>query len=457
MIFILKNTKFIVLLFLGPIFQLLTAQKVSIDQLMTLKAVGIGTQKVIPYPGMIYLPMPFSSAEFKDISQLDDIPSPDRIHTVVLVYTRFREVDTFNQPRLNYYRFINLKKVYPVVFEDTSIQWKIFEQLQATEKEDAVKCFHGFIILLKNEPPKILMEKELSMMKTVIESYHDSLIWVPEKITWKVKRLKEETGLFIPVNKNKSQQGIRYTGSFLGMREKEYKTRRDSTVLKRTGGYYAKKGYFDTSIFKNVHEYNFLITRCWSNKMAVVTDVTGSMVPYSTQIMLWLKNRPEVLRDGRFVFFNDGDAKPDILKKIGSTGGIHFAASSSYDSVYLTMDRAMRAGTGGDIPENNIEAVLETLKQWPDTDTVLMIADNDASVKDISLLKKVNKPVSVMLCGATEKINKDYIEITKVTGGRLFVLSTELAEMKKWQTGTEVKLRGKKFEYKNGELVRKRT
>jgi hypothetical protein len=62
-----------------------------------------------------------------------------------------------------------------------------------------------------------------------------------------------------------------------------------------------------------------------------------------------------------------------------------------------------------------------------------------------------------MLCGATEKIHKDYIEIARVTGGRLFVLSTELAEMKKWQTGTEVKIRGKKYEYKNGELVRKRT
>jgi hypothetical protein len=435
----------------------LSAQKVSIDSLMKLKPIAIGTQKVIPYPGMIYLPMPFSSAEFKDVSQLSDIPSPDKIHSVALVYTRFREVDTFNQPKLNYYRFQNLKKLYPIVFEDTAIQWKVFEQRQATEKEDAMKCFHGFIILLKNEPPKILIEKEISMMKSVLDSYHDSLTWVPEKIEWKVKRIKEETGNYLPVNKNKRKQGIRYSSSFLGMREKEYKIRRDSTIRKKTGGYFARKGYFDTSVFKNVHEYNFLISRRWSPKMAVVADVTGSMSPYSTQVMLWLKNRPEVLQQGRFVFFNDGDAKPDMLKRIGSTGGIHFAASTHYDSVYMAMDRTMRAGTGGDIPENNIEAVLETLKHWPDTDTVLLIADNEAAVKDISLLKNVKKPVSVMLCGATDKIHKDYIEITKATGGRMFVLSTELAEMKKWQTGTEVLIRGKKFEYKNGELVRKRT
>jgi hypothetical protein len=457
MVLILKNAKSIALLAAGLLSCALHAQKVSIDQLMTLKPVGIGTQKIIPYPGMIYLPMPFSSAEFKDVSQLSDIPSPDRIHSVALVYTRFREVDTFNQPKLNFYRFQNLKKVYPVVFEDTSIQWKIMEQRQATEKVDAMKCFHGFIILLKNEPPKILIEKELSMMKSVIDSYHDSMTWVPEKIEWKVKRVKEETGSYLPVNKNKRKQGIRFSSSFLGMREKEYRTRKDSTIRKKSGGYFARKGHFDTTLFKNVHEYNFLISRRWSKKMAVVADVTGSMSPYSTQVMLWLKNRPEILQDGRFVFFNDGDAKPDMLKRIGSTGGIHFAASSYYDSVYMAMNRAMRAGTGGDIPENNIEAVLETLKHWPDTDTVLLIADNEASVKDINLLKNVKKPVSVMLCGATEKIHKDYIEIAKVTGGRLFVLSTELAEIKKWQTGTEVKIRGKKFEYKNGELVRKRT
>ena len=453
----MKTANSITLVFSLAVNSILFAQKVSIESLMKIKPVGIGTQKVVPYPGMIYLPMPFSSAEFKDVSQLGDIPSPDRIHSVALIYTKFREVDTFNQPKLNYYRFQNLKKLYPIVFEDTSIKWNVLEQRQATEKEDAMKCFHGFIILLKNEPSKLLVEKEISTMKSVIDSYHDSMIWVPEKIEWKVKRVKEETGFYIPVNKNKSKQGKRYTSSFLGMREKEYKVRRDSTVRKRSGGYYAKRGYYDTSLFKNVHEYNHLITRQWSNKMAVVTDATGSMSPYTTQVMLWLKNRPEVLQGGRFVFFNDGDDKPDLLKRTGSTGGIHFASATSYDSVYMALNRTMRAGTGGDIPENNIEAVLATIKRWPDTDTVLLIADNGADVKDISLLKNVKKPVSVMLCGVTEKVNKDYIEITKATGGRLFVLSTELAEMRKWQAGSEVKIQGKKFEYKNGELIKKKT
>jgi hypothetical protein len=437
--------------------QPLLGQTVSIDKLMKIKPIGIATQKVVSYPGVIYLPMPFSSAVFSDLSGLNDIPSPDKIHSILLVYTRFREVDTFNQPILNRSRYQALNAAYPQAFQDTGIQWKVLEQRQATLKEDAMKCFHGFVVLLKNEPPKVLIEKEITIMKTVIDSYHDSQVWIPEKIDWKVKRIKEETGFYLPNNPKKRKQGIKYSNSFIGMREKEYKVRKDSTIRKKTGGYYAREGFFDTTVFKNVHEYNFLISRRWSKKMAVVADVTGSMSPYSTQVMLWLKFRPEVLNQGRFVFFNDGDAKPDMIKRIGSTGGIHMANSTVYDSVYITMTNAMRAGTGGDIPENNIEAVLETLKKWPDTDTVLLVADNEAAVKDISLLNKVKKPVSVMLCGASSVVHKDYIDIAKTTGGRLFVLNTELAELQKMQVGTVVNISGKKYEYRSGQLVRKKS
>jgi hypothetical protein len=100
---------------------------------------------------------------------------------------------------------------------------------------------------------------------------------------------------------------------------------------------------------------------------------------------------------------------------------------------------------------------LETLKKWPDTDTVLLVADNEAAVKDISLLNKVKKPVSVMLCGASSVVHKDYIDIAKTTGGRLFVLNTELAELQKMQVGTVVNISGKKYEYRSGQLVRKKS
>ena len=431
-------------------------QHTDIDRLMTLKPTGIGTQRINPIPGVWFFEMPFAEAIFKDTAGMKNMLIPEQIHSIHLVYTRFREVDSFNQPKLNYYRFKELKAICPDIFKEKEIQWKVLEQRDAKTKEDAAKCFHGFVVYLKNTPRKELIEKELKVVKKIIDTYKDSLTWIPEKIEWKVKKIKIETGYYLPRNEDKKRKGVRYSSSMLGFREKEYRIRRDSTIKKKTGGFYARKGWFDTSVFKNIHEYTFLSGRTWSKKMAVVTDVTGSMSLYTTQVMLWLKYRPEVLAEGRFVFFNDGDATPDMLKRLGSTGGIHFAGSNRYDSVYSVMEETMRKGTGGDIPENNLEAVLATLKNWPDTDTVLMIADNDAPVKDMSLLVKIKKPVSVMVCGASEKVHRDYIDIAKNTGGRLFVMNTELSNLQKMNSGSEIIIKGRKFEYKNGELVRKK-
>jgi hypothetical protein len=432
------------------------AQTLSIDKLMELKPLGIGTHRVNPIPGVLYLPMPFAEARFTDTAAAKYLKDASQIHSVHLIYTRFREVDSFNQPKLNKFRFQELKKLCPSVFEEKEIQWKVLEQREATTKENAAKCFHGFVVYMKNTPRKDVIEKELATVKKIIDSYKDSMTWIPEKIEWKVKKTKIETGYYLPRSYDKQRAGVRYNSSMLGFREKEYRIRRDSSIKKKTGGYFVRKGWFDTSVFKNIHEYTFLTARNWSKKMTVVTDVTGSMSPYTTQVMLWLKYRPEVLAGGRFVFFNDGDAIPDILKKIGSTGGIHFAVSSNYDSVYSVMEDAMRKGTGGDIPENNIEAILSALKQWPDTDTVLLVADNEAPVKDMTLLSKIKKPVSVMVCGAGEKVHRDYVDIAKITGGRLFVLNTELGNLQKLNSGSEVVIKGRKYEYKNGELLRKK-
>lgn len=183
--------------------------------------------------------------------------------------------------------------------------------------------------------------------------------------------------------------------------------------------------------------------------MAVVTDVTGSMSPYSTQVMLWLKYSPDILKQGRFVFFNDGDATPDLFKKTGATGGIYFAGTTSFDSVYAVMKHTMFKGLGGDLPENNLEAVIKTINRWPDTDTVLLIADINAAVKDISLLDQVKKPVSVMLCGLAPTVPPDYIKIVKATGGRLFMMNTEITTLKGLYSGQRMVIGGRLFEWRN--------
>jgi hypothetical protein len=61
-----------------------------------------------------------------------------------------------------------------------------------------------------------------------------------------------------------------------------------------------------------------------------------------------------------------------------------------------------------------------------------------------------------MVCGAGEKVHRDYVDIAKITGGRLFVLNTELGNLQKLNSCSEVVIKGRKYEYKNGELLRKK-
>jgi hypothetical protein len=148
-----------------------------------------------------------------------------------------------------------------------------------------------------------------------------------------------------------------------------------------------------------------------------------------------------VLNQGRFVFFNDGDAKPDMIKRIGSTGGIHMANSTVYDSVYITMANAMRAGTGGDIPENNIEAAISASKKWSDIDTILMIADVEAPIKDLVLIKNLKKPVSILLCGNVNgNVPFDYFQLARETGGTIIQTDDEIRNLRKYKKGDVVEV-----------------
>lgn len=447
------RSRIIILCLLMLSYRLLQAQSKSIDELMRLKPVGIGAQIVDTFRA-VYLPMPFAEAHFITAHQLSKIPDASYIYSINLVYTRYREVDSFNQPKLNYYRFKELEKIYPTAFKQADIEWNVIEQRSARTKEKAIQCFHGFVIYLKNTVPPEVVEKEIKTITSVIDSYSDTMVWIPESIVWKVKRRKTETGFYYPNNEQKRKDGVLYNRKSIWFRKPEYKVTYDSSIRHKTGGYYRKVARFDTSTYSQTSEFNFLTNRKWSDKMAVVTDVTGSMSPYSTQVMLWLKHRPEILQHGRFTFFNDGDAMPDMFKKIGQTGGIYFAPYRSFDSVYSVMKYTMHKGLGGDLPENNLEAVLKTLERWPDTDTVLLIADINAAVKDIKLLDKVKKPVHVMVCGTAPTVHADYIQIVKATGGKLFILDTEISSLKGLYTGQRIPIGGKIWEWRNNTFNR---
>jgi hypothetical protein len=145
---------------------------------------------------VVLLPMPFASSQFKPEVYKVKLPPASEVHAIHLVYTRYKQVDTFNQPKLNQRRLNNLKVLWPDVFKQNDIIWRVFEQKSPKTLEAAENCYHGFVVYLKNHPPKAETEKEIAKIDRVIKSYKDSQVWIPETVTYRVRRRQEETGFY---------------------------------------------------------------------------------------------------------------------------------------------------------------------------------------------------------------------------------------------------------------------
>lgn len=146
----------------------------------------------------------------------------------------------------------------------------------------------------------------------------------------------------------------------------------------------------------------------WESSLFVV-DVTGSMYPYTTDLLQWL--RLASLDEAKtFVFFNDGNDAPDNSKRIGSTGGIYPIHSFIYSDIKQQMFTAMSKGGGGDLAENNFEALLAGKGSLVTSDAV-MIADNFSFPRDEILLEKYDGQLKIILCGTYLGINTEYIDL----------------------------------------------
>lgn len=191
-------------------------------------------------------------------------------------------------------------------------------------------------------------------------------------------------------------------------------------------------------------------------KMLIVCDATGSMSPYTVQLLLWLKSSLSEKQSKAtcYTFFNDGDKKNDTEKVIGKTGGIYSCKASGLEEVKNLLFKTMQEGYGGDIPENNLEATLEALNQCPACGDVIMIADNYATPRDLYLFSKLNNPLHIILCGTTGGVNAVYLNLALKTKGSIHTttkdisFATEPSEGKRFAIGNEI------FVFVNGKIVR---
>ncbi|CAF2686645.1 unnamed protein product [Rotaria sp. Silwood2] len=175
---------------------------------------------------------------------------------------------------------------------------------------------------------------------------------------------------------------------------------------------------------------NVLNRNNWTNIVAVV-DVTGSMLPCAAAVYKWMILAYErVNKIKYYVFFNDGDDKPQANKTIGSTGGLYGIDAFNMNTVLNTMKTAMKNGNGGDIPENDIEALLYGIKKCPNCLNIIHIADNQATPRDMILLKNVTKPVKVIVCQLSRNaLNTNLMNIASNTGGSIHTLEQDILNL----------------------------
>ncbi len=187
------------------------------------------------------------------------------------------------------------------------------------------------------------------------------------------------------------------------------------------------------------------------NDMVVVVDLTGSMYPYSALLMRWLYVHHAQGKIKHLVFFNDGDdlLRPKNEKKIGATGGIYHVKPDSMHTILTVMEKAIRSGAGGDVPENNLEALLAAIEKFPDQKEYYMIADNHAAVRDMVLLDKIKKPVHVIVCRAPHRYDavlSDYVKIAWKTKGSIQLMEKSVSFAKANPTDKFIYVRKAKYE-----------
>lgn len=197
----------------------------------------------------------------------------------------------------------------------------------------------------------------------------------------------------------------------------------------------------------------------WNNTM-IVTDVTGSMMPYINQVLVWhaLKNAENASQN--YVFFNDGDERKTHHKVIGITNGIYGVRTDDLQVLYNTMITTCMRGDGGDSPENDLEALLYAQKYTlaDTTAALILVADGLSPVRDISLANKLKKPVHIILCGSANAdgmltINIDYLEIAARTGGSIHTIEQDILDISTVPEDGRISIGKHEYVRKNGKFI----
>lgn len=511
----------------------------------------------------VYLQVPFARWEIMNPEAIQKLKKSSVV-SIDLVYTSFREVESFDQRELNKKRLMSLKALNPKWFSEPTIAWRVIAQRDSI-KSTAYGTFNGFVIKIRKPSSDEAIKKELAALKRILDcetkGKKDTAAVIIAKVTAASTGRNKTEGNRNKKAKVKAFYKIRTEPKFAGdptgkALYKHYAEQIDFKKLKKTeelvtDKYYEYTFYVDADgevfdaapLSSGVSEYTnselvsvINSTPAWKpgktngntlqykigfyisskkekvgysdkkshvrvmnldlvevvdtahvlvrkyprydefpckpvdktvykafadnpewNNILVVSDFTGSMAPYNQQLLLWFKlNLAEQKKFKHFTFFNDGDKKSDRMKLVGSTGGIYHADSVSFSSIERAIDLVVKNGNGGgDVPENDIEAILSGIKKCKECKDIVWIADNFATPRDLALMSKIGRPVHVILCGTSGGVNLRILDFVYKNKGTLHTIDEQLKDLAKMKEGEMVTIGNRDYKIKNGrfELV----
>ena len=421
---------------------------------------------------VMYLPMAYGKSTFttkqqEALSKLENAT----ILRVDVVYSDYPAATDFSA--LTKKRLETLERLMPGLFKDPEIEFRKLRQTIGKTKDVAESLEHGFFIYFRPRPSKTSSATEVRKLKSLLTSGEISSkglssgvdtggilpFWcwqimitsdtafgslktypVPEGASRTIKKIHKKEAIakgYIP------EFSIKDYAPFDSVYQVEDRNDDDCISDDRSFFIYDLPDSTVSEVFKR-HDWK---------QAVILADVTGSMYPYAGQLLKYLKLSLTKSDKQRFIFFNDGDMKSDLEKVIGKTGGIYSVYTKDYDEVEKTVIKAMTNGGGGDAPENNIEALLEVNRLCSSCDSIVMIADNWAPVKDISLLSSIKKPVKVVLCGVMGRINKDYLKLARDTKGSIHLIEEDIYNLSELKEGETITIHGMIYKLVKGEFV----
>lgn len=389
----------------------------------------------------VVLPFGFASDTSSTLKLIDSLLNTSRpIVQIDFVYTRFKLVEDFDQRALNKKRIEKLRSSVPLIFDNNTIEWKFVEQVNNYDLEHNKTLFHGFVFhfledsFYEGNDGKLSTEEEIDLIKAYLEEiYIEREERIPGSIT-------PGPRVFYPMLKKKREKGIVYERKFLFWRKSELLPDDTTWTTRRIPGYY--RPFIDDSVVtKNFRKY------CdhWDS-VVVIQDVTGSMYPYIAQTLAWKKLYLDSTNLKDFVFFNDGDSRPD--GPLGKSGGAYHIHSNDYSEIDQLIYKTMRKGYGGMAPENNVEATTFAASKKSDATEFILIADNNAPVRDLKNVAKIDKPTHIILCGVRSgRIHHSYIKLAMETGGSLHTIEEDILSVDELVPGDTFKIAGQIFKY----------